>query len=113
MENPKVMGVFLKELKSTGTRVALTDVGSTSMTVKLLQDHPVDYLKIDKSILQNLDKEESNFITIKYINDISHLKGMKSIIDEVNEASLREVLDTLKIDYMQKAAHHSSEIIIK
>ena len=108
-----MMGVFLKELKSTGTRVALTDVGSTSMTVKLLQDHPVDYLKIDKSILQNLDKEESNFITIKYINDISHLKGMKSIIDEVNEASLREVLDTLKIDYMQKAAHHSSEIIIK
>ena len=113
LENPEMMEIFLQELKSTGTSVALTDVGSTSMTVKLLQDHQVDYLKIDKSILQNFDKEESNFITIKYINDICHLKGMKSIIDEVNEASLREVLDTLKIDYMQKTADLSSEIIIK
>lgn len=93
-----VIEAFIEQIRTAGCKVALTEVGSTNLLASI-KDYDLDFLKLGNTLLQDLEKDQSNLLTVKYINDIVHLKAVKSIVDGV-DASLENTLRDINIDFL-------------
>jgi hypothetical protein len=99
--HPEATAHFLASVRAAGGKTALTNFGDAATVKNLLHDCHFDFLKLDATLLQNLEQDRSNGITVKYINDIIHLAGVKSIV-EVGPVGLpASVLKTMSIDFVQ------------
>lgn len=54
--DPERSADVVRDLRSLGVRVALDDFGAGAMALGFLREHPVDLLKIDRSVVRALDR---------------------------------------------------------
>jgi EAL domain-containing protein (putative c-di-GMP-specific phosphodiesterase class I)/PAS domain-containing protein len=99
---PQEAAHFIQTLRAAGARIALTQFSNPASVTELLRNCPVDYIKLDAALLQNLGQDPSAGINIKYINDLIHLAGVKSIVNEPGHDTAPELLQALGIDFMDQ-----------
>lgn len=92
---------FIQELKKLGCRFALDDFGSGLSSFTYLKYLPVDYIKIDGIIVNDIDTNKIDYALVSSINEIAHLMGMKTIAEYVESEAVFHCLREIGVDYAQ------------
>ena len=99
-ENKKIMIEIVKRLKEYGFTISLDDFGTGYASFSDLSSFTIDYLKLDKSLLYNLDNSRTKKM-IKGISDIAHNMDMKVICEGVETKEQLDSLRLLECDIIQ------------
>lgn len=92
---------IIATLKEKGCRFLLDDFGSGWSSFAYLKTLPVDFLKIDGSLIRDMANDVLDEAMVRSINDISHVMGIATIAEFVENNAVLERLVSLGIDYAQ------------
>jgi len=101
MENPEQTMDLLISLKNMGFKLSIDDFGTGYSSLFYLSRLPVDYLKIDRSFIENITSDLSAAAIATSIIDLGHRMGLKVVAEGVETAEQLEYLSQNKCDYMQ------------
>jgi len=93
--------LFIQEIKQYGCKIAIDDFGSGYSNFAYLADLEIDYIKIDGSLIQNIDTDENKKLAVKSILYFAKNKGIKTIAEFVETESVFNMLVALGVDYSQ------------
>jgi len=92
---------FIEMIKSFGCTVAIDDFGSGySNFAHLLKLNP-EYIKIDGSLIKNIDTDKNSLIIVRTINNFAHDLGIKTVAEYVHSSEVFDVLKSIGIDEFQ------------
>lgn len=91
----------LQRLKNFGIAIAFDDFGTGFASLSLLQRYPLDRLKIDKSFIRNIDREESDAAIVKAVIGMAQTLGLKVIAEGVETAAQEAALKSLHCHEVQ------------
>ena len=97
----KSLQQFIKKVKSKGASIAIDDFGSGYSNFAHILNLDIDYLKIDGSLIKNLDKDEKMGVIVETIVEFSKKVGMKTIAEFVSNKEIYKKVKEYKIDYTQ------------
>jgi len=86
----------LDELHSFGCTIALDDFGTGYTSMTYLARLPIDVIKIDRSLIQNINENKSLQSIVKAIVTMSHSLGKKNIFEGIENIS--ELNEIIKMD---------------
>ena len=92
---------ILKKLKSIGVKIALDDFGTGYSSLSYVNKLPIDSLKIDKSLIQNLTYNSKNIEIIKSILYMSHNLNISVITEGVETERELQILKELDCHLIQ------------
>jgi diguanylate cyclase (GGDEF)-like protein/PAS domain S-box-containing protein len=92
---------MLEELKALGVRLVIDDFGTGYSSLSYLQRFPVDYVKIDRSFVADLEGDPGAVALVSGMIDLAHALGIKVIAEGVERASQLERLETMGCDLAQ------------
>ncbi len=100
-------------LHSLGAKVSIDDFGSGYSNFKTILDIEANFLKIDGSLIKNIDHNEKDFKVVKSIIHFAKEANMQTVAEFVHSKEVYEKLQLLDIDYMQGyyIAKPSAELI--
>lgn len=101
IQNLSYASRFIGRLKELGFTFSLDDFGSGFSSFNYLKSLPVDYLKIDGSIVQNIDESLVNYTMVESINSMGHVMGLKTVGEYVRNDAIMERLRRIGVDYAQ------------
>lgn len=102
-------GRFIERAKALGCRISIDDFGSGYSNFNYLVSIGVDYLKIDGSLIQNIDTDPNAFITVKAIVSLAQAMGIEIVAEFVHSQSVMERVVSLGIEFMQGYHLHEPE----
>ncbi len=97
-------GDFIARLRERGCRFALDDFGSGLSSFSYLKKLPVDFLKIDGSLVREMAEDSIAFEMVRSIHQLGHVLGVRTIAEFVENEAIWEKLSALGIDYVQGCA---------
>jgi len=92
---------FIRKLKKTGCYFALDDFGSGMSSFAYLKNLPVDYLKIDGSLIKDIVEDAIAYSMVEAISRIATVMKLKTIAEFVENEAIQEKLRVLAVDYAQ------------
>jgi len=101
IEDYKKVDRFISEVKRYGAKVAIDDFGSGYSNFSYLTRVNVDIIKIDGSLIQNLDTDKNAFIVVETIVDFAKKLGIKTIAEYVHSSVIMDVVKNLGVDFSQ------------
>ena len=100
-ENKEVMIDLLNQLRSHGIKILMDDFGSGYSSVLMLKDAPIDILKLDKGLIDDLESNNKGWAIIKNMIHLSHELGILVVAEGVETKAQFELLKELDCDYIQ------------
>ncbi|WP_419765192.1 MAG: EAL domain-containing protein [Arcobacter sp.] len=92
---------FIKIIKSNGCKIAIDDFGTGYSNFEYLVKLEADYVKIDGSLIKNIDSNNTSFVVVKNIAQFSKDLGMKTIAEFVEDKAILKKVNEIGIDYSQ------------
>lgn len=92
---------FIVAVKKMGFRFGLDDFGIGFSSFTYLEKTPVDYIKIDGSLIKDIAKSEIRLTVVKSIHDIAQIMRIKTIAEHVENQEDLKQLKEIGIDYGQ------------
>lgn len=92
---------FIKEVKTLGCKIAIDDFGTGYSNFEYLMKLQVDFIKIDASMIKNIDRDENSRIIAKTINDFAKKLNMKTVGEFVYSEKVYNEVKSMGIDYCQ------------
>ncbi|WP_299489492.1 bifunctional diguanylate cyclase/phosphodiesterase [Acaryochloris sp. IP29b_bin.137] len=92
---------FIEKMKELGCQFALDDFGSGFSSFSYLKRFPVDYLKIDGSLVKDIVKDSTHQVMVSAINQICRTMGIKTIAEFVENGDTIVALEAIGVDYLQ------------
>jgi diguanylate cyclase (GGDEF)-like protein/PAS domain S-box-containing protein len=92
---------ILKQLKDMGIRVYMDDFGTGYSSLSYLKNIPLSGLKIDRSFISDVTKDESADKLVASIISMSHGLGLEVVAEGVEEKKQAEYLISLGCEYLQ------------
>ncbi len=92
---------FIKKIKALNCSVAIDDFGSGYSNFEQLLKLDIDYIKIDGSLIKNIDTNKENEIVTKTIISFAKELGVKTIAEFVSSEAIFDKVKHLGIDYAQ------------
>jgi PAS domain S-box-containing protein/diguanylate cyclase (GGDEF)-like protein len=92
---------FLRRLKNTGVKIAIDDFGTGYSNFIYLVKFQANYVKIDGSMIKNIDTDQDMQEIVKTIVAFARRMGMKTIAEFVSSQAIFETVQSLGIDYSQ------------
>ncbi|MDR0664799.1 MAG: EAL domain-containing protein [Helicobacteraceae bacterium] len=89
------------ELKKIGAKIAIDDFGSGYSNFAYLIRFQADYIKIDGSIVREIDKNEKAYQTLAAIVDFAKRLGVETIAEFVADESIARKTKEAGVDYWQ------------
>ncbi|MEW6414944.1 MAG: EAL domain-containing protein [Pseudomonadota bacterium] len=101
MDNPSDALTILSELDRMGVTIAIDDFGTGYSSLAYLKRLPVDKLKIDKSFVLDMEKNDNDAVIVRSIIDLAHNLGLKVIAEGVETQDTWDTLEILGCDASQ------------
>jgi diguanylate cyclase (GGDEF)-like protein len=87
--------------RDAGIQVAIDDFGTGYSALSYLKKLDIDYLKIDRSFIRNLETDTSDMALAEAIVVMAHKLGLKVIAEGVETQKQLELLVLMDCDYAQ------------
>nr|WP_321266493.1 EAL domain-containing protein [uncultured Sulfurimonas sp.] len=101
IDNIKLFKEKIALLHKLNSTVSIDDFGSGYSNFKTILDIEANFLKIDGSLIKNIDKNDKDFKVVKSIVHFAKEAKMKTIAEFVHSKEVYDKLEDLGIDYMQ------------
>lgn len=101
IENYEQVHGFMTELQNLGCKIAIDDFGSGYSNFEHLLRLNVDIIKIDGSLIRNLDSDPNASILAKSIVDFARKLNIRTVAEFVHSNSVQQAVKELGIDYSQ------------
>lgn len=101
IDNYREVKDFIKLVKQYGCKVAIDDFGSGYSNFEHILNLDIDYIKIDASLIKNIDTNRNSEYLVKTIVDFSDSLHIKTIAEYVHSQEVLDKVKSLGIDYSQ------------
>ncbi len=101
IDNTRLVGDVIAQLKELGIKTALDDFGTGYCSLNYLHSFPFDTLKIDKSFVHNINRENRNRDIVESTIMLAHKLGMDVIAEGVEKRADADVLAGMNCNYGQ------------
>ncbi len=101
IEDFKKVERFIIEVKRYGAKIAIDDFGSGYSNFGYLTRISADYIKIDGSLVKNMDIDKNSLIVVETIVEFAQKLGIKTIAEYVHSSAIMNKVKDLHIDYSQ------------
>jgi len=95
------MEKFISEVSRYGAKIAIDDFGSGYSNFSYLTKMHVDYIKIDGSLIEDIELDDAALIVVETIVQFAKRLGIKTIAEYVHSSIVMEKVKELGIDYSQ------------
>ena len=92
---------FCVKIRSYGVKIALDDFGSGYSNFTHILNLPVDFIKIDASLISNIDRDQHAQIMVETIVGLAKKLNVETIAEYVSSQEILNVIKILKVDYAQ------------
>ncbi len=100
---------FMQRARALGCRIALDDFGSGMSSFAYLKNLPVDCVKIDGSLIVNVEKSTTDRSIVGSIHQISQTLGFKTVAEFVENEAILEAVREIGVDFVQGYGIHRPE----
>jgi diguanylate cyclase (GGDEF)-like protein len=101
MDQADIATARLQELRTLGVRIAIDDFGTGFSMFSRLRELPVDRLKIDRSFVSDLGRDDDARTIVGSTIAMGHALGLDLVAEGVEDVETAEVLRTLQCDGAQ------------
>ena len=92
---------FFNEIRRYGAKVAIDDFGSGFSNFSYIIKLNPDFIKIDGSLIKEIDQDKNAQIVVETIVDFSKKLGIKTVAEFVHSSTVLSTVKQLGIDYSQ------------
>jgi len=101
IEDYEEISNFIKDVKKFGVKIAIDDFGSGYSNFEHILTLDVDFLKIDGSLIKNIDKDENSRIITTAIIAFCKKLNRKTVVEFVHNEEVYNLAIKLGADYSQ------------
>ncbi len=101
ISDPDEIFSILRQLRSEGVRISIDDFGTGYSSMSYFRDMPADELKIDKSFVLNMLKDERDQRIVRTTIDLAHTFDFAVVAEGVEDEAIRDELIKMKCDIAQ------------
>jgi diguanylate cyclase (GGDEF)-like protein len=101
IENYEEVSSFISTMKSVGCRIAIDDFGSGYSNFEYLLQLHIDYIKIDGSLIKNLDIDRNAQVVVETIVNFAKKLNIIVIAEYVHNEEIYKKVKELNIDRTQ------------
>lgn len=92
---------IIQEIKRAGFKVAIDDFGTGYSNFAYLTQIKPDFIKIDGSLIQSIDKNEQDRQVVEGIYNFASNLGIEVVAEYVSSDTLYEIVKEIGIEYVQ------------
>lgn len=100
VESTKTVEI-LNSLKEKGIKILLDDFGTGYSSLNYLRQLPIDILKVDRTFIQNMCKNEKEQQIAKTLIELAHVVDLKVVAEGVEDEKQVSVLKNYSCDFAQ------------
>jgi PAS domain S-box-containing protein/diguanylate cyclase (GGDEF)-like protein len=97
----KIINNFIEGVKKYGVKIAIDDFGSGYANFEHIMNIDADFIKIDGSLIKNIDTDNNAYIITEAIISFSRKLGRKTITEYIHNEEVFKVVKKLGADYSQ------------
>jgi|GEM_PF-2276817 len=101
MDNTSTSIAKLAQLKSLGIHTSIDDFGTGYSSMSYLKQLPIDKLKIDKSFVDGIPRDQHDMAIVKAIIELAKQFDLITIAEGVEEQAQKDYLSTIGCQYIQ------------
>ncbi len=101
IEDYQKVSQFITEVRRYGAKIAIDDFGSGFSNFSYLSKIRVDFLKIDGSLIQDIDTDMNAEIVVETIVSFAKRLGIQTIAEYVHSSTVLAKVKSIGIDYSQ------------
>jgi diguanylate cyclase (GGDEF)-like protein len=101
MENSSELEETLNKISSLGIKIFMDDFGTGYSSLSYLKKFPIDVLKIDRSFVWNMDKDESDERLVRSIINMAKTMKINVLAEGVETMQHQKLLQQMGCDYAQ------------
>jgi diguanylate cyclase (GGDEF)-like protein len=101
IENYQEVSSFIADVKQYGCRIAIDDFGTGYSNFAHILQLDVDILKIDGSLIRNIDNDQNAQTVVTAITEFSKRLGLKTVAEFVHSEAVYNKCNELGVDYLQ------------
>jgi len=101
LSNPDRTIALMESLKNLDCLLALDNFGQETMSLSCLKNLPIDYLKIDGSLIKNIDHDAVDFTAVQCLIQVSQVMNIKTIAKDIEDKFKIASLKKMGIDFIQ------------
>ena len=101
LEDPEIGSKVIAKLRQKGFLVEIDDFGKGYSSMSLLRDIAADVLKIDMSLLRDIETKERNRIIVESIANMATALGMSVVAEGVETETQLKLLVAMECRYFQ------------
>lgn len=99
--DPEHIGITLERLRTQGVQIALDDFGTGYSSLTHLRELPVDQVKIDRSFVMGMCRDETDAAIVFATVELAHRLGFRVIAEGVEDEETWEALRALGSERIQ------------
>jgi EAL domain-containing protein (putative c-di-GMP-specific phosphodiesterase class I) len=92
---------FIARVQARGCKTALDNFGRGMRSLDYLRKLPVDYIKIDGSLVATMNRNPASADMLDAINRLAHVTGKPTIAVRVENEVQLQALENMDVDYAQ------------
>jgi len=101
IKNYSTVTRFIKEVKNLGAEIAVDDFGSGYSNFEFILKLDVDYIKLDSSLIKDIDRNINSQIIVETIVGFAKKLGKKTVAEHVHSETVFQVVKELDVDLSQ------------
>ena len=101
IENYEEVASFLTQMKKMGCKIAIDDFGSGYSSFEYLLKLHVDYIKIDGTLIKNIDTDTNSAIVVETIVNFAKKLNILTVAEFVHNKAVFEKVKELGVDRSQ------------
>ncbi len=92
---------FIDQIKNYGVKIAIDDFGTGYSNFEYLLKLKADYIKIDGSLIRNIDRDENHFKVVETMVAFAKNNNMRVVAEFVSTHQIQDKILELGIEYSQ------------
>lgn len=101
MQNEKIVYDSIKDFKERGITFSLDDFGTGYASITYLKQFQFEYVKIDRSLIQNIHLDSQDASLTKAIIELAHGLRMKVVAEGIETVEQFKILQSFQCDEVQ------------